>query len=270
MTRLTTFLVGLLRRLLSSTLVAGSIRRLLHLIHIFRRRFSKDRTPHPKDSRHTFILPSSQTSPATSFAVTDVICPSLQPPREADNNSLHAHDEQYVPRPVHSPTPQRGYLLPYAYEQDIGTSTQKERNPDTISVSSQRSAKASSAISLLPVSRHGLTRRSYVPDSRNSSCLSLLRPGSRNSQRPNSRASQPIKVSRAPTPESANMAQPVGARPSSPPPLRAVAPMSTASIQRYDRKYIMYGFLSRDSLPSYLADLRDTVLQHTHSSWSIP
>jgi hypothetical protein len=255
MTRLTTFLVGLLRRLLSSTFVAGSIRRLLHLIDIFRRRFSKDRTPHPKDSRYTFIHSSSQTSPATSFAVTDVICPSLQPPREADSNSLHvpyAHDEQYVPRPVHSPTPQRGYLLPYAYEQDIGTSTQKERNPDTISVSSQRSAKTSSAISLLPVSQHGLTRRSYVPDSRNSSCLSLLRPGSRNSQRPNSRASQPIKVSRAPTPESinsANMAQPAGARPSSPPPLRIVAPMSTASIQRYDRNYIMYGFIRLNSLP---------------------
>ena len=269
MTCLTTCLLGLLRRLLSSKFVAGSIRRLLRrllsskfvagpirhllqLIDIFQRLFSKDGTPRPKDSPHIFIHPSSQTSPATSSAVSDVICPSLQPPREADSNSLHvpsAHDGQHVPRPLHSPIPQRGYLLPYAYEQDIGTLTQKERNPDTISVSSQRT---SSAISLLPVSQHGLTRRSYVPDSRNSSCLSLLRQGSGNSQGPSLRAFQPIKVSRAPTPESinsANIAQPAGARPGSPPSLRTVEPMAATSIQRYDRKYIMCGFLRHNSVP---------------------
>jgi hypothetical protein len=155
-----------------------------------------------------------------------------------------------VPRPVHSPTPQRGYLLPYAYEpqgsrssQDITTITPKDRNPDASSISSQRSAKSSSAISLLPSSHHGLTRISSRPDSRNSSRRSLLRPSSRNSQRPDSRASQPMKVSRAPTPEPINTAHPAGAvppRPGSPTPLRVVLPMSTATVQRWNRNVIVY------------------------------
>ena len=211
----------------------------------------------------TFTLPSSQTSPATSFAVTDVICPSSQPPREADSNSTHvpyAHDEQYMPRPVQSPTPQRGYLQLYPSEQDIGTSTQKERNPDTITVSSQFSTKAFSAIPPFPVSQHDLTRSLYVPDSRNS-------------QRPNS-CSQPIKISSlTPNPElinSTSMARLVKARSSSPPPLRTVVPMSTESIQRYDRNYIMYGVLGHNSLPSHFADLWYTVLQNSHSPWSSP
>ena len=213
MTRLTTWLLGLLRRLLSSPFVSGSIKRLLLWVHIIQRRFSRTRPPvYHKDSPNVFIPSPSQTSRVAGFPVVDIICPSLQPPsREADSKSLH------VSHPVHSPEPRRGYILPYVHEpqgsqssQDITTLTQREH----ISISSH-------------------------PDSLSSLHLSLPRPSSRISRRPNSRASQPIKVSRAPTPESPP-ARGVPPQRSSPPPLRTVAPMSTASVRRWDRNIIVY------------------------------
>jgi hypothetical protein len=258
MTRLTTLVLSLLRRLLSSPLVAGSIKRLPFLINAVRRLFTKEKPPHKKDTPHAFSPALSQTSRVNGFPVNDIICPSLQPPsREVDSNYLHAsydHDEPYI----HSPIPSKGPILPYANgpqgsrsSQVIGTLTPKERNTDAISMSSQRSAI--SVISL-PMSDHGLTRISSRPDSRNSSRPSLLRPNSRNSQRRSSRTVQPIKVSRAPISAPVNLAHPAGAfpldyfRPSSPPPLRTVAPMSTATVQRWNRNYIVYVFLICKSL----------------------
>jgi hypothetical protein len=241
MTRLVALLLGLLRRLLSSPFITRSIKRLLLLIRIIQRQFFKDRPPSRDDSRHVFIPLPSETSHVTSFPMNDpdVICPSLQPPsREADSNFLHvpyADDEQSVPRPIYSPTPQRGYLLPYANAslEEIGSLTQEEHNSDAISISSQRSAKSSSPVSP-PLSPQGLRRISSRPGSRSSSCHSILRPSSRNSQRPYSSTSLPIKVSRAPTPESINMAFPAGV-PRPPPPRITLVPMSTATIQRWNR-----------------------------------
>jgi hypothetical protein len=263
MTRLATLLLALLRRLLSSAFVTRSIKRLWMLIHAILRRFSKERPLHRKDTRQTCIPPPSHTH---DLPISDVICPSLQPPsREIDNTSLHvpSHDfEQHIPYPVHSPTPQRGFLLPYAYdnpqssrsshdilteEQDLGALSPEDYNHDAISISTRRSANHPSSSNVsLPVSFHGLLSNSSRPDSRNSQRPSLLRPASHTSQRTNSRTSKPLKVSRPPTPASANMALPAGALPpdmarqGSPPPLRTMEPMSTASVQRYNRNITVY------------------------------
>lgn len=201
-----------------------------------------------KDSLNTLTLTHSRTSQKDGFPVGDIICPSLQPPpRIIDSNYLHAsndHGAQYTTQPIHSPTPLKGYILPYANEphgsrssQDISTLSPMERNPETFSMSSRRSAKSS--VLSLPISHHGLMRISSRPDSRNSS-----RPNSQNSHRPNSQ--RPIKVSRSPTPALVNMAQPAGAvpldcsRPCSPSPLRTLLPMSTATIQRWSRNIPVY------------------------------
>ena len=250
MARLSSWLLDLLRRLLSSPFVTGSIQRLLFLIQAIQRLFSRRTPPRMKDSLNTLTPTHSRTSQKDSFPIGDTICPSLQPPpRVTDSNYLHAsndHDAQYTTQPIHSPTPLKGYVLPYANEphgsrlsQDICTLSPMERNPETFSISSRRSARSS--VLSLPISHHGLMRISSRPDSRNSS-----RPNSRNSHRPNSQASRPIKVSRTPTPALVNMAQPAGAvplgcsRPCSPLPLRTLLPMSTASVQRWDRNITVY------------------------------
>jgi len=118
---------------------------------------------------------------------------------------------------IHSPTSVSGYL-PYANSpQGSGHPRHRhfnpnERNPDAFSISSQRSGKSSSVNSLSlsqnGQSQHGLVRISSRPGSHRSSRSNLLRPSSRNSQRPNS---QPMKVSRPPTPALINMALPAGA-----------------------------------------------------------
>jgi hypothetical protein len=215
-----------------------------------------------------------------SIRKTSAIAGELQGGKSAAQQNLRRGNGQKGPTDdarqveetvdTRKPTEERTAASELRVAEEAPASTQKERNPDTISVLSQCST---SAISLLPISQHSLTRRSHVPDSRNLSCLSLPRTSSRNSQRPNS-YSQPIKASSlAPDPElinSASMAQLVGARSSSQPPLRTVVPMSTPSIQRYDRNYIVYGVLGHNSLSSHLADLCYTVLQNSHLSWSIP
>jgi hypothetical protein len=263
MTRLTSLLLDLLRRALSRPFVTGSIERLLHLINAIRHLFSKRIPPRRKDIPHTLTPARTQTN---GFPVGDIICPSLQPPPgPIDSNLLHAsyeHDEHYMTQSIHSPTSMSGYL-PYANSpqgsrssQDIGTLTPNERNPDAFSISSQRSGKSSSVNSLSlsqnGQSQHGLVRISSRPGSHRSSRSNLLRPSSRNSQRPNS---QPMKVSRPPSPALINMAHPAGAvplgcsRPSSPTSLRIVSPMSTATVQRWSRGTIVYVSLIRTSLP---------------------
>src|ERR1700734_2417925 len=116
MTRPTPWLLRLLRKLL--TLVSGSTRRLLLLFSLIQRRFLNKTSFHGTDTPSTSISPLSQASHANSFPASNVICPSLQPPsREANSISPHAsynHDEQHIQRPIHSPIPQEGYLLPYA------------------------------------------------------------------------------------------------------------------------------------------------------------
>jgi hypothetical protein len=268
MARLPSWLLDLLRRLLSRPFVTGSIKRLLLLIEAIQRLFSKRIPPREKDTLHTSTPTHSRISHIDGFPVGDIICPSLQPPpRTIDSNYLHAsydHDEQYIAQPIHSPAPLRGCILPYANgphgsrsSQDIGTLSPLERNPETFSISSRPSARSSSALSL-PISHHGLMRISSRPDSHNSSRPNLLRPNSRNSHRPDSQVSQPIKISRPPTPTLVNMAQPAGvvplgcSRPCSPSPVRIVLPMSTATVQRWSRDIIVYVPPIRTSLSELL------------------
>jgi hypothetical protein len=256
MTRLTTFLLGLLRQFLSNTFITRSIKRLLLLINAIQRLFSRERPRRRKDTPQAWVPPSSHSSHVNGFPTGEFICPSLQPPsRAADSNSSHApydHYEQHISHPIHSPIPQKGYPLPYAYGSPQGSQSSQDiveerRNPDLIRISSHHSAKlpSSSAISLT-LSRHGLVVNSARPNSRDSQRPSILRPGSRISYRSNSRVSQPIKVSRTPTPVPINIAPPAGAIPpdlscqSSPLQLRTILPMSTGSVNRWSRNIIVY------------------------------
>jgi hypothetical protein len=255
MARFPAWLLRTLRWLLSSTFVARSIERLLILIKFIRSRLSRTRRSHWKGAPEAYT-PSPQTSHVTDFPVSDTICPSQLPPaREVGENSLqvpYEHYEHHIQHPVHSPTPLKGYLLPYANgspqgsrsSHDIGTST-KEHNPDAASILSHRLAMLpSSSDASLPLSFHGLLQQPR-PHSRNSQRPSILRPGSITSQRSQSPNPEPRKVSRPPTPVS-NMASPAGAIPSdilqngSPTPFRVMAPMSTATIQRWNRNIVVY------------------------------
>ena len=193
------------------------------------------------DTPSAVMPPLSHKSRVNGLLLNDVILPSRQLPMspEADSKSLRGPCDQgeqpeYVPQPVHSPTPQKGYLLPYAYgpqgsrsSEDIGTLTMKERNVDDTGISCQRSEKLalSSSISL-PLSQHGLVR--------NSSRADLY-----------SRTPQPVKVSSPPTP--VNTAPPDYSRPSLPP-LRTILPMSTASVQRWNRNIVVYVSIIPESL----------------------
>lgn len=174
-------------------------------------------------------MPPSDTGRANDVPVNDSDCPSLSlPSREAD--ALHIsyeHDGQYMSHPVHSPTPQRGYLLPYVYgpqgcrsSQDIGALTMANCNSNIISVPSQCSTKLTSfSATSIPLSQHGLVRIS---------------------SRPNSCTPQAIKVSRTPTPASVNIPPPDYSPCSSPPLLRIILPMSTVSVQRWNRNITLY------------------------------
>src|ERR1700690_2407761 len=88
--------------------------------------------------RRYAMPPLSHKSHINDLRVGEVILTSPQLPiQEVDSKSLYGpydHGEQ----PAHSPTPQRRYLLPYAYESrgsrssqdigNIGTLTVEERN----------------------------------------------------------------------------------------------------------------------------------------------
>jgi hypothetical protein len=260
MNHLTTLLLGLLRRLLSSTLVTSSIQRLLQLINAIRRRFSKEMQSRRKDTPQACIPPPLHHT-SHDLPVRDVICASLQPPsRETDTDSPYVpndHHEQHASPPIHSPIPQKleGYLLPNAYgsphesrsSQDLRILTREERNPDAISVSSRQSARVPSPSAILPpLSYHGLVRNTSRPSSRNSQRSGIQRPFSRTSKRPNSRISQPKKVSRAPTPASLNIASPAGAVPpeisrhGSPPPFRTILPIPAVHVKRWERDITAY------------------------------
>src|ERR1700691_4770559 len=178
----------------------------------------------------------SHKSHINDLRVSKVILSSPQLPiQEADCKSPygpcdHSEQPECVPQPVQSPTPQRRYLLPCAYgsrgamsSQDIGnigTLTVEERDVDATGMSYQFSKKlALSSSIMLPLSQHGLVR--------NSSRVDL----------PNSRTPQPVKISSPHTP--VNTAPPDYSRPSSPP-LRTILPMSTASVQRWNRNIVVY------------------------------
>jgi hypothetical protein len=173
---------------------------------------------------------ATRTSPG-SVDVDNFICPNLQSPSPGIKCRplliSNDRDGQNKSHPVHSPTPQREYLLPYAYgprgsrsSQDIVTLTVEGRNSDATSLRSLHSATMplTSAVSL-PLSQHGLMR---------------------NSPHPESHISQPMKVSRTPMPASVNMAPPDYFSPGCPSPLRTVVPMSASSVQRWNRKIVVY------------------------------
>jgi len=168
---------------------------------------------------------------ASSVDVDNFICPNLPSPCPGIKCKplpiSNDHDGQNKSHSVHSPTPQRGYLLPYAYgpqgsrsSQDMGTSTVEGRNSDATSLRRLDSATLplTSAMSL-PLSQHGLIR---------------------NSPHPESHISQPMKVSRTSTPGSVNTAPPDYFSPGCPPPLRTVVPISASSVQRWNRKIVVY------------------------------
>ena len=181
--------------------------------------------PFPSDASHT------------NDTIGDDYPPTL-PSWKANDDALHSlHDHnECIPRPVHSPIPQRGYLLPYACEvqgsrssQDIGTLTMENCNSNATNLPSHRAAMlpSCSAISL-PLSHHGLMRMA---------------------SRPNSCTSQLIKISRTPTPLSVNIAPPTYSSTNSPLPPRTILPISTASVQRWNRKITLYVTPLRPSLP---------------------
>jgi len=172
-------------------------------------------------------MPLSSRTTCANCVPADNLVPNLWPPSpETDCNALrisYDHDGQYKPHPVHSPKPQRKYILPYTYRpqgsrssQDIGTLTVGEHDSDAVSISSQHSAKLLSAFVM---SQHGLVRDSSHPEH----CTS-----------------RPMEVSRTSTLASANVAPPDYSPSGSPPPLRIVIPISTASVQRWNRNIVMY------------------------------
>lgn len=67
----------------------------------------------------------------------------------------------------------------------------------------------------------------------------------------NSRTSQPIEVLKTHTPASVDLSPPLRSSSSSLPAIRTVVPMSTASIQRWDRHIVVYVQLT----PIYLQEL---------------
>jgi hypothetical protein len=188
--------------------------------------------------------PPSEPFPSDASHANDTISNDYLltlPGWKANDDALrfpHDHDK-HISRSVHSPTPQRGYLLPYAYElqgsrssQDIGKLPMEDCNYNATNLQSHRAARlpSCSAISL-PLSHHGLVRMA---------------------SRPNSCASQPIRISNTPTPVSVNMAPPTYSPANSPPPPRTVLPISTASVQRWNRQITVYVTLFRSSLPWWL------------------
>jgi hypothetical protein len=180
----------------------------------------------PHDSMS--ISSHSTGTSASSVDVDNFICPKLRPPSPGIECGplpiSNDHDGQPESHPVQSPTPQRGYILPYAYgpqgsrsSQDIGTLTVKGRNSD-----------ATSLLSLDPAT---------LPLA---SAMSLPLSHMWNSLQPESYISQPMKVSRTPTPASVSTAPPGYFSPGCPPPLRTVVPISAASVQRWNRKIVVY------------------------------
>ena len=178
-------------------------------IHLFTFRFLSP--SHCKDMPHVFMPSPSYTGHVNG-------CTSLQlPVPETDSNSscgsIDDDEERYKPHLVHSPAPQMGYISPCTYgpqeSQDIGALTVEEHNANAISI---------------PLSHHGLVRNSSGLDSHNF-------------PRPNSRT---FNVSRMPTPAQVNTAPPDYFPPSFPLPLRTILPMSTASIQRWNRNVVVY------------------------------
>lgn len=263
MDRLSCLLVALLRKLLSGAFVSASIKRLLILYNFILRQLSIYRPRKAGDTPRPYI-PPFHDSYVYNVPTTDVIYPSRLPPAHGTHIDLNPTDDhehittsvQLAP-PVQSPTPTRGYLLPIAYQKsqsssDVG-SLAEDHDGDNRSVTSRLSVNnpGGSNISLPITKQPGLdTKSAPLRPSSRSSQLSIagnsLRPASRNSQRPSSRnRQQPIKVSNTPYPIPPNTASPAGAlppehsRPSSPQPARIVAPMSTASVKRWDRNVIM-------------------------------
>ena len=226
MARLPPVILEFLRRLLSSGFVTRSIRCLLFLFSYLRRLFTKKRTTQ-NESIRTQNLTTDFTNVAGS-TTQDVICYSNLPAslrtietNTSETNSLavpndQTHDETPATNIAHTPTPQPGYLLPYAYGQNASSRSSQavasipDSNrisiiSDNTSIRSRRSNSSASAIDL-PVSNHGLVQSSPFPHPH-----IPLRPGSPSSQRPpsirpsrpnsrNSSASGPLKVSRAPSP----------------------------------------------------------------------
>jgi hypothetical protein len=183
---------------------------------------------------------------------SNVICPSSQPPlRAAVRNTLHVpneFDEPYTTS-IHSPTPTQGYFaypVPHCSQSSQDINLPAKAQNDATSISGRRSGKLpSSSLISLPLSHHGHALNMTpqpVPS----------RPISRNSQRPNSRNSQPIKVSRTPSaapsfdniaPPAGAIAPPGGSRLTSPQELRSLIPISAADIQRWDRQVVVYALL---------------------------
>ena len=226
MTRLPPVILGFLQRLLSSGFVTRSIKCLLFLFSYLRRLFTKKRV-----TQNEFIRTQNLTTDLTNFAgstTQDVICYSRLPaslrPIEINTNETNSlvvpkdqtHNETPMTNIVHAPTPQPGYLLPYAYGQNASSrSSQAVASiPDSkhISIISENTSIRSrrsnlSALSIdLPISNHGLVQSSPFPHPHiplRSGPPSAQRTPSIRPSRPNSRisnASGPLKVSRAPSP----------------------------------------------------------------------
>jgi hypothetical protein len=145
------------------------------------------------------------------------------PSRETNNNTIHDHDEHKV-HPVHSPTSQEGFILPYAHapqylpsSRDTGAVVKEEPDSDIISMSSQHPGKQPRS-SIIPSSQHGLVQ---------------------NSSRPDPRAPRPMKVSRKPNSASVEKTPPGYSLASRLASEKTIMPMSTASVQRWNRNILL-------------------------------
>lgn len=270
MNRLAHLLLGLLQKLLSSAIASASIKRLLALYNFIRRQFSIKGSTRYQDSQPRCSPPRTSRIIYNHDTPND-ICPSLLPVHfSVHNDSPYAQhvyeddvdDDEIITTsvepatPIHSPRPSRGFSLPFSPESPTSQNLDVLMEEfDNQSISSRRSASNLSAISLPIGQQHGLvtkTSRSGSPTSQVSfkASKTSLRPTSHNSPRLSSRGGspQPMKVSRAPTPHFPvlNTASPSGALPSesprasSPQEQRIIPPMSTATVQRWDRNLAVY------------------------------
>lgn len=224
MTRLISWLLGLLRKLSCSAFVQGSIKRLMLLLGFIQRLLSTKRASNHQKSPN---VPQSQFN-ASDLPIS--ICPSLEPPpRAVVQNRLHVPNksDEYYMTSIHTLTPTQdffAYPVPQCSHssQEIRNLGLKDQNDTTSIASHRRGGLLSSSLISLPLSK------SFPP-----------RPPSRNSHN-----SQPIKVSRPPsaTQSSDNVALPAGAialpdrSRLSPQALKRPIPISANDIQRWDRQ----------------------------------
>ncbi|KAF7986260.1 hypothetical protein HWV62_35170 [Athelia sp. TMB] len=280
-------LIALLGRLLRhfSLLVGTSVKRLFALVNFIRWRISITKRESTKRSDDPPLPPPILLRSNDEFVCPSYIPRAEHVTLDIHHNQGDDHDEPYTTT-VHSPSPTRtsfsgrpfpespssrdhdgpytttilspsptrmprssgqGHL--YAESRSSRAISIEDGLSDSRSVNSRVSARApnpasTSAIAILPISTHGLNNITAGPLTPISPRSASSRPASRNSQV----SQEPIKVSRAPSPNRASTPPPpppvsstdeAHSRPSSPEKGWDIAPMSTATVHRWKRGVIV-------------------------------